>query len=261
MPKKKTVNIILAEDNSISRKMASHIMETQGCFVKVAPNGQTVLDLLEKQAFDLILMDLEMPVMDGFTATRKIRQSDADYCAIPIVAMTAHTSKENHEKCLASGMNDCIAKPVEPRTLKDLCAKMKIRLKGQDSHEPMDHAGMAAKGFSPTDPMDLEGALRRANGKKAFVKKLLDYLVESMPERLEEMAKFIENDHPEQLAHQAHGLKGVAATLGITPMTEAALKMEKMGKRKDLTQGPTVLNEIKAVLSRLEAFIDTIDWS
>ncbi len=255
------LKILLAEDNSINQKMASHILENQGHCVKVANHGRAVLDLLETESFDLILMDLQMPVMDGVAATQRIRQSDSHYSAIPIVAMTAHAMKGDREKCIEAGMDDYIPKPVDPRKLTDLFNKMK---KFSVKAIPREQKEKPETGRDPvlmSAPMDLDSALKRANGKKAFVKKLLDYLVSSMPERFEQIAASIEQNRPDLLVHLAHGLKGAAATLSVNPITDAALRLEMMGRDKDLSKCRLALDDIKDAVSRLEAFMERTDWS
>ncbi|MGB9907832.1 MAG: response regulator [Candidatus Saccharicenans sp.] len=111
-------NILLAEDNPVNQKVAIHLLQKKGHRVTVAENGRQVLEFLEKEKFDLVLMDVQMPEMDGFEATRQIRQQEkAGGEHLPIVAMTAHAMKGDREKCLEAGMDDYVAKPLYPEQL------------------------------------------------------------------------------------------------------------------------------------------------
>ena len=104
--------ILLVEDNLVNQKVAVAMLKKLGCAVTVAPNGAKALEQIALRKFDLIFMDCQMPVMDGFEATSVIRQMDGDIHDIPIVAMTAHALKEDRQRCLDAGMNDYLAKPV-----------------------------------------------------------------------------------------------------------------------------------------------------
>ncbi|MCR4396273.1 MAG: response regulator, partial [Candidatus Saccharicenans sp.] len=111
-------HILLAEDNPVNQKVAIHLLQKKGHRVTVAENGRQALEFLEKEKFDLVLMDVQMPEMDGFEATRQIRQQEkASGEHLPIVAMTAHAMKGDREKCLEAGMDDYVAKPLYPEQL------------------------------------------------------------------------------------------------------------------------------------------------
>jgi CheY-like chemotaxis protein len=114
-----TLRVLLAEDNAVSERLATRILEKQGYVVKTVSTGRAVLDLLEHETFDLILMDGQMPEMDGFEATATIRRREADSGTdrIPIIALTAYALTSDRERCLAAGMDDYLAKPIRPSQL------------------------------------------------------------------------------------------------------------------------------------------------
>ena len=143
--------ILLVEDNAINQQVAVELLESVGASVSVAGNGFAALSLLvhgdEPKAFDLVFMDLQMPEMDGFEATRRIRQ-DPRISALPIVAMTAHGRAEELEKCLVTGMNDHIIKPIKPETL---FATIRQLLSDTEQADPSDgprHANVSRRGGS-----------------------------------------------------------------------------------------------------------------
>ena len=118
---RRKLRILLVEDNAVNQKLAVKILEKRGHRVVVAGNGSEALEAIGKENFHVVLMDVQMPVMDGYTATRKIRKREEKFGTsqkhIPIIAMTAHAMKGDREKCLAAGMDDYITKPINPNTL------------------------------------------------------------------------------------------------------------------------------------------------
>jgi two-component system sensor histidine kinase/response regulator len=120
----KSLRILLAEDNLINSRMATHILEKQGHDVQIAVNGKEAVAFIENSDFDLVLMDVQMPLMDGLLATRTIRKMEnPNSSRIPIIAMTAHALSGDRERCLAAGMNDYISKPINPNELLGLIDK------------------------------------------------------------------------------------------------------------------------------------------
>ena len=118
------MRVLLTEDNVVNQRVALRLLEKAGHHVEVASHGREALAALDRQAFDLVLMDVQMPVMDGFEATAIIRQNEKGTDRhIPIIALTAHAMKGDQERCLAAGMDDYISKPVQPRALLDLVEK------------------------------------------------------------------------------------------------------------------------------------------
>lgn len=117
----RTLRILLAEDVMVNQRMASRILEKSGFVVSVASNGREAVDIYRKEAFDLILMDVDMPVMDGLEATQAIRRLEKDAASrVPIIAMTGHAMKDDREKCMEAGMDGYISKPVDPRRLVEI---------------------------------------------------------------------------------------------------------------------------------------------
>jgi CheY-like chemotaxis protein len=119
--KDKKIHVLVAEDNPVNQRVAAMMLEKMGCLVDVVADGQEALDAIKRITYDLIFMDVQMPVMDGLTATRKIRGLFGD--KVIIVAMTAHAMPGDKEKCLKAGMNDYISKPVRVNKLEEMIEK------------------------------------------------------------------------------------------------------------------------------------------
>jgi two-component system, sensor histidine kinase and response regulator len=117
-PRARPLRILLAEDNLVNQKVAAHVLRQGGHWVAVAGSGKQALEMLATAAFDLVLMDLHMPEMDGLTATRRIRENErGSWMHLPVIAMTACAMKGDRERCIEAGMDDYLAKPISPREL------------------------------------------------------------------------------------------------------------------------------------------------
>jgi len=166
--------LLLVEDNEMNQEVAAELLRDVGCQVAVAANGQEAVDMVHANPYDLVLMDMQMPVMDGLTATREIR-SDPRFTDLPIVAMTANVMAQDREKCLAAGMVDFIAKPIEPD---DLWRALVRWIPPHPGHGANTSAAPAQGTASPELPaipgLDMAGGLRRVLGKAALYRTLLD---------------------------------------------------------------------------------------
>ena len=162
------VRVLLAEDNPINRKVAVHMLEKSGCRVTVAVNGREALEKLATEVFDVVLMDVQMPEMDGLEATRAIRGSDASYRDMPIIAMTAHALKGDREMCLQAGMNDYLSKPIR---IQDVLAKI-AQWSGRQAGTVTTLAEEADRGNELMPPVDLARALDQTMGDRELLARL-----------------------------------------------------------------------------------------
>jgi two-component system sensor histidine kinase/response regulator len=219
--------ILLAEDNEINQQIATELLEGVGARVTVADNGKKALDALlaAPAAFDLVLMDVQMPEMGGYEATRRIR-SDARLAALPVIAMTAHATLEEKQRCRDAGMNDHVAKPVDPDALFDTVGRF---------YKPAAGAGDAGTARSSADEVeipDVDGlvvfdGLRRVAGNRKLYVSLLRQFVVQQGRAPEEIADQIKRGDRETAERTAHTVKGVAASLGANDVRAAAGDLEK----------------------------------
>jgi len=237
--------ILLTEDNDINQQIAIELLEGTGATVTVANNGREALDLLsngpQPPPFDVVLMDLQMPEMDGYQATAKLR-SDARFAALPIIAMTAHATIEEKQRCLAAGMNDHISKPIDPSALFETVARYYRSAPGTSASVPpnaktsdpvVKTAGTPVE--SRADNMEIptveglnsaEGLLRVAGNRKLYLKLLRQFSVQQSdaPVQITELLKAGDRHAAERTAHT---VKGVAANLGVKTLQLAAGELEK----------------------------------
>ena len=276
---KRKIRILIAEDNITNQMVALNILKKLGFRANAVANGKEAVEALEMIPYDLVLMDVQMPEMDGLEATKKIRKREKDHSdtkavssqisdrseRVPIVAMTAHAMKEDRERCLEAGMDDYVSKPVEPQKLLEAIERQ-LAGSAQVAGSVSTEKGIEKQGIPPgkkqeNPPINLKKAIERAMGDKDFLKEMLELFTISMPVQLRALKAAIEEGNAETLQREAHTLKGSAANLSADSIVAAALRLEQMGREKDLTAGEQTLGELQAELASLEAYLSQIDWS
>ncbi len=261
--------LLLVEDNEINQQVAVELLSGEGFYVEVAENGQAGLDKIENSAsgegFDLVLMDLQMPVMDGKTAAKEIRKLDDSTRKVPIVAMTADAMAGVREEVLEIGMNDYITKPIEPALLFKVLVKW-IRpgqRKLPDGYADMPTAQVLAKKGSalPTLPgIDTYSGLSRIGGNQTLYQSLLSKFYFNNQEITLNIRQAIQDNDQKQAVLLAHTMKGVAGTIGAEKLQamaeelETALKSNFNADQTDIIHGfdeqlSIVLTGLKAIVS------------
>ena len=268
--------ILLVEDNEINQQIAVELLESVGATVQVANNGRIAVELLvnnpQPPPFDVVLMDLQMPEMDGYQATTKLR-SEPRFSELPIIAMTAHATLEERQRCLAAGMNDHLSKPIDPRVLFETVARF---FRSADFSPPPstpppstppenDPASIRAQArpvgleFSasslvlpPITHLDSADGLARVAGNRPLYQKLLRQFSEQASTVTDQVTTALDQGYVALAERVAHTLKGVAGNIGAKPVQAAAGKLEKL--LREQATGPAVkaaINEVGAVLSPL----------
>jgi two-component system sensor histidine kinase/response regulator len=250
--KRRAVRILLAEDNPMNQKFAITLLKKAGYGVDAVGNGRMVIEVLKQRDYDLILMDVQMPQMNGFEATKAIREREGESKHTPIIAMTAHAMKGDREQCLQAGMDDYIAKPIEPQELFDAIEKW---VKSSDRNRATPREGDSKKGnLLKAIPIDLKTTLKRFGGDKEFFKKMLGEFLNSVPKQLEKLAEAIEKGDEGVVEKEAHSVKGAAGNLGAEAFAQVALQLEILVRKKDLTGAKALLSDLKAELKHLEEY-------
>jgi len=225
--------VLLVEDNEINQQVASELLRDHGLHVDIAGNGQVALDRLDESGYDLVLMDMQMPVMDGLTATRRIREQ-AQWAELPIVAMTANAMTEDRQRCLDAGMNDFVAKPIEPdRLLKVL----QHWLAAHVAHGPRPGPRRASTApvvdetvlaqLAQVPGLDVALGLRRSGGKAGLYLSLLTQFARSHARCAEQLHEHLQQGHTEAARQVVHALKGVAGNLGATGVQDSATQLDQ----------------------------------
>ena len=220
--------ILLAEDNEINQQIAIELLESAGAAVTVANNGREAVDILSRNdqaaPYDIVLMDLQMPEMDGYQATTKIR-SDWRFVNLPIVAMTAHATIEERQRCLAAGMIDHIAKPIDPVALLETVGRF---YRAAASTVAAETPGLENKTRpTPAAALDMKAGLSRVAGNQALYQKLLRQFVDQQASAVEQIQEALLRKEVAVAERLAHTLKGVAGNIGATQVQSAAGALEK----------------------------------
>jgi PAS domain S-box-containing protein len=215
----RTLRVLLAEDNIVNQRLAVNLLEKRGHAVVVVSNGRDAVAALDQGHFDIVLMDIQMPEMDGFEATAKIRAREAVANGhTPIVAMTAHALKGDRERCLAAGMDAYIAKPIRPQ---DLCEVLEKLIPSPAS------ADIVPDRPEPQPAqLDMAAVLERMDGDVELLKMLAGLFLSECPQRMAEIRQAINQRDTAKLMHSAHTLKGSVANFGAGDAVEAARRLE-----------------------------------
>ncbi|MCK5235858.1 MAG: response regulator, partial [Deltaproteobacteria bacterium] len=233
--------ILITEDNITNQKVARNILEKLGYQVDIAANGQEAIEALEAQPYNLVLMDCHMPVMDGYEATREIRNSTSQVRNhnIPIIAMTANAMKGDRDDCIEAGMDDYIAKPIDPKSLAEMVEKWLSELSEPDREESsLQKPPEAEESFSMSILID------RLMGDEEIAKEILDGFIEDMPNQISSMKEALDEGDSSLVQRLAHTIKGASGNVGATALQEAALQVEVAGKESDLTSSALLIPKI-----------------
>lgn len=229
--------VLLVEDNMINQQVAMELMESAGLKVDAASNGKEAVEMLEKGEYECVLMDIQMPVMDGFEATRVIRGIEK-YKDLPVIAMTAHAMSGDRERCIEAGMNDHTPKPIDPekffKTLRRWLAGGSARPRtGGSEAAPADKARQDQAAFLPdTLPgINMAAALKLVAGNKRLLRNILLEFANSFRGAHEEVSAFIEQGRMDEACRLVHNVKGTSGNIGAQDLQRAAAELEKCLKQ------------------------------
>lgn len=263
--RKKMARILLAEDNAVNQKLAVNLLQKAGYSVDVVDNGKMALDAMLKNKYTLILMDVQMPEMDGLDTTRYFRIHEGNVADhTPIIAMTAHAMKGDRERCLASGMDDYLSKPLEPKeffTTIETWIDRRVPVLDEQPGAIENTLTIENQTYPGKEIINIQDALPRFGNDKEFFKEMLIEFVESLPERLEAIEQAIIMNDPTQIGRLAHSVKGTASNFSSEPLRELSYEMELKGAAGDMIGIPGLLERMKAESQKLIEFANTIEKS
>ena len=223
--------VLLVDDNDLNQQVGADLLGDAGLVVDVAENGQVALDMLAQAAYDIVLMDMQMPVMDGLTATRHIRGNPA-WAELPVLAMTANAMGSDRDSCLAAGMNGHVAKPIDPDELfAQLLRWVPARAEALDGAAgaavPAPAAGVLHEPLTHIDGLDTAAGLRRVLGKPAAYESLLRKFTAGQAQAVPNTQAFLAAGQRDDALRSMHTLKGTAGTIGATALAQQAEAVEK----------------------------------
>jgi two-component system sensor histidine kinase/response regulator len=252
--KKVGMTILLAEDNPVNRKLAKTLLEKHGHTVVIAENGSEALECLERQKVDAVLMDIQMPLMDGLAATQAIRAKEAVTGGhLQVIALTAHAMKGDREKCLEAGADDYLTKPI--RTPDLLAALDRAKQAGQSQSTERAERTMT----QPTEPdqvLDWASALERVEGDRDLLNELLELFVDESAKNLTELQEALRLGDAALLERLAHTIKGAASNVGAKFIVSTALIVEQQARSRDLSRIESKVSALQAEMERLKPAIE-----
>ncbi len=248
------LRILLAEDNSVNQKVALLILQRMGYRADIASNGLEVLAALQRQSYDVILMDVQMPEMDGITATQQIRcthPSDQPW----IIAMTANAMQDARQQCLEAGMNDYISKPVQIQGLKDVLQRSHQHCNPQDPYPAHVSTKATSNHDSLPSPLDLQmmRELRDLAGEEASIilTDMIQNYLEDSTTRIQSIQSALETSNGALLREAAHTLKSSSATLGARTLAQLCRELEIMGDSHQIIHDPSKLEQLRSEYNRV----------
>lgn len=237
---KNKARILLAEDNKVNQTLVAILLHKMGWEVETAVNGQEALDIWQSQRLDLILMDLQMPEVDGLEATRRIREAEKSSGShIPIVALTAHAMKGDRERCLEAGMDDYLPKPIQPQMLYGVVNR--LLFEGDRSL------------LSSPEEFDPDVLLELVSGDRALAAELLNDLIQDVEEKVGILRQAIATGDHEALWKNAHSIKGAVGNFGLKHLYQCALTLERMGKEGIIQGAYDIITGIEKAIQEVGA--------
>ncbi len=266
------LNILLAEDNIVNQRVAVAVLERRGHAVQPVGNGKEALDALACECFDLILMDVQMPLMDGFEATAAIRQKEERTGRhIPIIAMTAHAMKGDRERCLEAGMDDYLSKPVVPKEMHAVVERW-----GRADKQVQKLPG-SSRGFEPkisispivadanatlvnnasftTEVFDLAALRARVEDDLDLLSEMVDLYLSSSPLLMTEIESAVDLRDAEKINRAAHTLKGVLKNMCAAACADAAFQLEMIGQSGEVELADQSLTTLKSRYQQLQTVL------
>ena len=281
--KKQGLRILLAEDNPINQKLAVVLLQKAGYSVDAVENGAQALEKVQENQYSVILMDVQMPEMDGLEATAQIRDWERSRGRhIPIIAMTAHAMQGDRERCLEAGMDDYVSKPLEPKVLfsaldrwtqtshetveeevQDYSSPAEVfstdlddGLFGEEQSISRETDDIAPVSYADTVPVNFDSALSHFDGDREFMLEMFKEYKAHLPARLQEIQDALQANDPGRLGRLAHNLKGVSLNFSADAVADIALKLEELGKREDLRGASPLATQLDVEVRRLERYLE-----
>ncbi|MGC1248718.1 MAG: response regulator, partial [Spirulinaceae cyanobacterium] len=236
------LNILLAEDNLVNQKLALTILEKMGYQADVVVNGLEVIEVLKKQSYDLIFMDVHMPEMDGLSATQIICQEIESNCRPYIVAMTANAMQGDRERCLAAGMDNYLSKPIRLEDLVKViqeCPPLEVQPKNSDSKVSAQKLSCAI------NLKQLQDTFEALDCDTQECLELVETYLEEATEQVEYIEQAVKQQEATALENAAHLLKSSSATLGALKLSQLCQDLEMMGRKNSLSHSQEVNSQLQ----------------
>jgi signal transduction histidine kinase/DNA-binding response OmpR family regulator/HPt (histidine-containing phosphotransfer) domain-containing protein len=253
------LRILVAEDNEVNQEVAREILLGLGCDPIVVPDGREAVAQIMQDRFDFVLMDCEMPELDGFEATRRIRALEGGERHTVIIAMTAFAMKRDEDRCLAAGMDDYLSKPVAFDRLLATFVKWRPELAARVERGPAPR--LEAPAFSRLPVVDLAQAAQVTGGKVSRYQRIVRVFLDNMPARLGEVERALDACNWEEVCRLAHSIKGASDSLGAIRMQRAAAELEAAARSRRTQQLQERFEVLRDKFGEVSTVFSQADWN
>ena len=242
--------ILLAEDNPTNQLVVTAMLKKKGVTVDTVANGLEAIRALEERPYDLVLMDVQMPELDGLEATRRIRAADSNVLdrEIPVIAMTAHAMQGDRETCIEAGMDDYLTKPVRPKELFETVAHWS----GEETHRTQPPEAPDERPTEPPEHVDLDALRERLGGDEDLVREALALFREDTAREFERLETAVASASYDAIERSAHKIKGAAGNVGANAVAQTAARIEASGRDSRLESIDTIFDELKHLFRECE---------
>ncbi|MBU0996238.1 MAG: response regulator [Proteobacteria bacterium] len=259
------VSVLLVEDYPTNQQVALRHLQGAGYDVDLVEDGRKAVTAFKNKKYDVILMDIQMPVMDGYQATQEIRRIENEKenspARVPIIALTAHAMKGYREKCLQADMDDYVSKPLKRQSLIEMVDRYTIlraenRILDQieaEINSSKNEEKKEPRSTSADSPMDYNTALEEFENDAEFLKEVFDGFISNVEQQLSIIRKALEDKNSESLRKEAHSIKGGAANLTAFSLSRIAAELEILGKENDLERAKEVFESLESAFTALKA--------
>jgi CheY-like chemotaxis protein/HPt (histidine-containing phosphotransfer) domain-containing protein len=247
---------LLVEDTPANQKVIAGILRKRGHRVTLAANGREAVECFRKARFDAILMDVQMPVMDGYQATAEIRALEGDSAGrTSIIALTAHSTDQDREACLKAGMDAHLNKPIDLEQLVQVVESSATR--SERSSPTSDTDATSGRNVSQDNTFDLPATMKRLGGDEQLLLDFVEVFNEDSPRLLLDLQSAIAQGDSAITARTAHSLRGLAANFGAARVVELAALIENAGTQEDLAQADCCMEQFSQAVAQLAASLNS----
>ncbi|MCB1279274.1 response regulator [Prosthecobacter sp.] len=247
------LRVLVAEDNAVNQKLAALLLGEKGHTFVIVPNGREAFIKVKRESFDLVLMDVQMPEMDGFQATAAIRAYEKSAGGhLPIIAMTAHALKGDRERCLAAGMDGYVSKPIQPADLWSAVEELLPSV--ASSKQPSATPAMAT--LHPEDAAIRDHALKSASNNPDFLRQLIKVFIAESETLMSGIHAAVADGDAKALHGHAHSLKGALALFGSNAATTAAQQLEFVGREERIQDAAEAFEKLETEIARLRPTLE-----
>ncbi|MFC1850942.1 response regulator [candidate division CSSED10-310 bacterium] len=246
--------ILLVEDNSINQQVATEILTSGGMIVEIAENGKQALTKVAHTEYDIVLMDIQMPLMDGYEATKKIR-TNTNFAELPIIAMTAHAMKGDREKCHEAGMNDYVTKPIEADHLYSTIGKW-VKKKKTEAFPAQPRSRQMSKNPLETAPeklpgIDVAAGIKRVGGNRKLYRQLLEEFCRDYTHVVEEIRIALDRDDLSRAERLGHTIKGIAGNISANELNAASHELEKAIRQGNIEHSDSLITGFQKAIDQV----------